>query len=145
MIFRKSAILLWISKNIPKVPSIAPKNGARRVPGEPPEHFWGPRGVRPPCHLGALVPMGCQSEVSVSKKGPRASKSEPTGLKKQPRGSKSDPPGLKKRPPFFCRCCLRHSKRMGTNCEYAWPSCRRALRPTQPGPATQARRNARSD
>ena len=94
MIFRKSAILLWISKNTPKVPSIAPKYGARRVPGEPPEHFWGPRGVRHPCHFEDLDPMGCQSEVWVSKRGPRASKSDPTGLENRPRGSKSDPPGL---------------------------------------------------
>ena len=46
MIFRKTAMLLWISKNIPKVPSIPPKYCARRVPGARPKHFWGPRGVR---------------------------------------------------------------------------------------------------
>ena len=47
--------------------------------------------------------------------------------------------------PSTAAAAAQNSKRMGTTCEYAWPSCRRALRPTQPGPATQARRNARSD
>ena len=79
MIFIKSAILLWISKKIPKVPSIAPKNGARRVPREPPEHFWGPRGVRYPWHFGASAPKGCQSEVWASKKSPEASKRDLPG------------------------------------------------------------------
>ena len=99
MIFGESAILLWISKNLPKFPSIAPKYDARSVPGEPLEHFWGPRGVRHPSLFGAWDPMGCQTEFRRSKHCPRASKRYPMGLKTRPRGSKSDPQGLKKRPP----------------------------------------------